>query len=136
MSDFPENLLYNKDYSWARIENDTAVIGVIKPAADKVKEFVFIKLPKKGQFIKQGETFVSLEALKWSGHMGSPAAGEIIEVNDELFDEPAVINRDPYGQGWIAKIKLSETPAADPLLKPKEAEEFFSSDPSSSLSGL
>jgi glycine cleavage system H protein len=132
MTDFPENLLYNKDYSWARIEGDTAVIGVIKPAADKVKEFVFIKLPKNGHSIKQGENFVSLEALKWSGHMGSPVSGEIIEVNDELFDDPAVINRDPYGQGWIAKVKLSEPAEEDSLLKPKEAEEFYSSDSSTS----
>lgn len=127
MSDFPENLLYNKDYSWARVEGDTAVIGVIKPAADRVKEFVFIKLPKKGQVIKQGETFVSLEALKWSGHMGSPVSGEIIEVNDELFDDPAMINRDAYGQGWIAKLKFSESEEINNLINADEAGKWFDS---------
>ena len=127
MNDFPDNLLYNKDYSWAKIEGETAVIGVIKPAADRVKEFVFIKLPKKGQAIKQGETFVSLEALKWSGHMGSPVSGEIIEVNDELFDDPAMINRDAYGQGWIAKVKLSNPAEVEDLLKSDDAKKSFES---------
>ncbi len=126
-NNLPNNLFYNRDYSWARIENDTAVLGVIKPAADKVKEFVFIKLPKEGQALKRGETYVSLEALKWSGHLGSPLSGEVIEVNDPLFDKPSVINKSPYDEGWIAKIKISDQSEVQKLLKADEAQKWVDS---------
>ena len=122
---FPENLRYNKDYSWVKLEGDTAVLGVIKPAADRVKEFVFIKLPKKGQAVKAGEVYASVEAVKWSGHLSSPFTGEIIEVHDELFDDPAIINRNPYGEGWIAKIRLAKPEEKDGLLSAQEAGERF-----------
>src|SRR6056297_2265072 len=118
-NNLPEDLLYNKDYSWVKINENEAVLGLIKPAAEKVQEFVFIDLPKKGQKLNKGDTYTSLEAVKWSGHLSSPLSGEIIEVNDKLFDEPGIINEDPYGKGWISKIKLSE---------PKEKEELFSAD--------
>lgn len=124
----PENLLYNKDYSWAKIEGDFAALGIVKPAADRVKEFVFIKLPKKGQAIKPGEIYASVEALKWSGHLSSPFSGEIIEVHEELFDEPSIINRDPYGEGWIAKVKLAKPEEKEKLLTAEQAEEWLKKD--------
>jgi len=99
--------------SWVVQEGEIATVGVNEEAAKKVKEFVFIQLPKKGTKIKQGEDYCSLEALKWSGHIESPVSGEIIEVNDALFDEPSRINKDPYGS-WIMKVKLS---AANELKK-------------------
>ncbi|MEM4245324.1 MAG: glycine cleavage system protein H, partial [Candidatus Nanoarchaeia archaeon] len=77
----PADLLYNKDYSWVKLRGDVAEVGIIEPAAKKVKEFVFIKLPEKSKIIKQGDTYVSLEAVKWSGHLSSPVSGEVIEVN-------------------------------------------------------
>ena len=126
-NNLPNNLLYNQDYSWVRVEDDTAILGVIKPAVDKVKEFVFIKLPKKGQVLKKGETYVSLEALKWSGHLGSPLSGKIIEVNDPLFDEPSTINKDPYGEGWIVKIKISDQREFEKLIKVDDAQKWVES---------
>jgi glycine cleavage system H protein len=112
----PKNLLYNNDYSWVKIEGDIAVLGIIKSACDKIEEFIFIKPPEKGQKIKKGEIYVSLEALKWSGHLSSPLSGEVIEVNEEVFDEPSIINKDPYGKGWIAKIKLENKEEKDELI--------------------
>ncbi len=126
-NDLPENLFYNKDYSWVKTEDDVATMGIIKPAADKVKEFVFIKLPKIGQTLKQGETYVSLEALKWSGHLSSPLSGEIIEVNEGLFDEPAIINGDPYGRGWIAKINILNQEEVEKLMKSDDAQKWVES---------
>jgi len=120
----PDKLKYNKDYSWVKLEDGTATVGVVEPAAKKVKEFVFIKLPEKGKKIKQGETYVSLEAVKWSGHLSSPVSGEIAEVNDSLFDEPSRINSDPYGS-WIMKVKLSDLKEADKLMNKEEALEFY-----------
>jgi glycine cleavage system H protein len=115
----PTNLLYNNDYSWIKIEGDVATLGIIKSACDKIEEFVFVKLPEKGQKIKKGEVYVSLEALKWSGHLSSPFTGEVLEVNDEVFDEPSIINEDPYGKGWIAKVKMEDN---------KEKEELITAD--------
>ncbi len=123
----PDNLLYNQDYSWVRIDGEKAVLGVIKPAAEKVKEFVFIKLPKKAQTLKKGETYASLEALKWSGHLSAPVSGEVVEVNDGLFDNPSVINKDPYGEGWIAKIKMSNKEEVKKLMSPDETEAWVKS---------
>ncbi|MEM2956426.1 MAG: glycine cleavage system protein GcvH [Candidatus Pacearchaeota archaeon] len=118
--DLPKNLKYNKDYSWVKIEKDIAVVGVIEPAAKKVKEFVFIKLPEKGKRIKQGDIYVSLEAVKWSGHLSSPVSGQIIEVNDKLFDEPSKINKKPY-ESWIMKVRLDNPSEAKKLIDAKEA---------------
>ncbi|MCF7794969.1 glycine cleavage system protein GcvH [Patescibacteria group bacterium] len=121
--DLPTNLLYNTDYSWVKIEGDIATLGIIKPACDKIEEFVFVKLPEKGQKIKKGETYSSLEAIKWSGHLSSPFTGEIIEVNEEIFDEPSIINEDPYGKGWIAKIKLENEEEKNDLLTSEKVKD-------------
>lgn len=122
---FPENLLYNKDYSWVKIDGDKAVLGIVEPAASRVKEFVFVQLPEVGEKLKKGDTYVSLEAVKWSGHLSSPFSGEVVEVNEELFDEPVKINQDPYGKGWIAKVKLENNQEKEDLLKAEEVEKWF-----------
>lgn len=124
MESLPKELKYTKDYSWVKMDGDTATVGVVGPAAKKVKEFVFIKLPEKGKTLKAGETYVSLEAVKWSGHLSSPVSGEITEVNDSLFDEPSKINKEPY-KSWIMKIKIEDKKEADGLLDSKEAEEVY-----------
>lgn len=121
----PENLLYNKDYSWIKMEGDVATLGIINLASEKVKEFVFIDLPKKDAKIKKGDIYVSLEALKWSGHLQSPLSGEILEVHDDLFDEPSMINEDPFDRGWIVKIKIKDKKELNDLIKAGEAELWF-----------
>ncbi len=119
---FPEKFLYDKGYSWVKIEGDVAEVGIARPLASAAKEFIFIELPKKG-YIKKNDVYVSLESVKWTGHLESPVEGEIIEVNNKLFDEPSLINKEPY-KNWIMKVKLSKKP--DDLLnaeqKSKEAK--------------
>ena len=127
-NNFPENLLYNKDYSWVKIDGDTATLGLIGPAASQVEEFVFIQLPEKGQKLNRGDNYISLEAVKWSGHLSSPLSGEVVEVNSPLFDEPGTINQDPYGEGWIVKIKMSDQKETEDLLGPEEAQKWFEGD--------
>jgi glycine cleavage system H protein len=124
-NNFPENLLYNQDYSWVKIDGDTATLGIIGPAASRVEEFVFVQLPEAGQKLKQGETYASVEAVKWSGHLSSPLSGEVVEVNSPLFDEPSTINQDPYGKGWIVKIKMSDSKETEELIKAEEAKKWF-----------
>ena len=112
------DILVNQDYSWVMVEDGIATVGIQEESAKKVKEFVFINLPEKGKNIKKGEVYVSLEAVKWSGHLGSPVSGEIIEVNQALFDEPQAINKDPYKE-WIMKVKMSDSKDLDGLVKLK-----------------
>lgn len=120
----PKNLKYTKDYSWVKIDGEIAIVGIVGPAAKKVQEFVFIKLPEKGKKLKAGETYVSVEAVKWSGHLSSPVSGEIIEVNDSLFDEPSKINHEPY-KNWIMKINIEDKKEIDNLLDSKGAEKVY-----------
>jgi len=101
-----KDLFFDEKESWVSIDSDIATIGITKDSAEKVKEFVFIDLPKKGKTIKKGEVYVSLEAVKWSGHIESPLSGEIVEVNERLFDQPSLINNSPY-DSWIIKLRLS-----------------------------
>ncbi len=124
-NNLPQGLYYNKDYSWLKLDGDVATLGVVGPAAERVQEFVFIKLPKTGQSIKAGDTYASVEAVKWSGHLSSPVSGEVVEVNEELFDEPSTINQDPYGEGWIAKIKMSNKKELENLAGTDEAEKWY-----------
>ena len=119
MSDFPEELKYDKKYLWIKLVEGVATIGIISSAAALAKEFVFIQLPDKGK-IKKGDTLVSLEAMKWSGEVESPLSGEIIEVHDALFDDPSIINKDAYGEGWIAKMKVTNEDELKELLSAKE----------------
>lgn len=121
--DLPKDLKYNKDYSWIKIDGDVATLGIFEPGAKKIKEFVFIMLPKKGDKLKKGEKYVSLEAIKWSGHLSSPVSGEIIEVNDPLYDNPSEINKEPY-KNWIVKIKMSNIKEVDDLLSADEVESW------------
>ncbi|MGM5482666.1 MAG: glycine cleavage system protein H [Nanobdellota archaeon] len=124
MSEFPEKLKYNEDNSWVKVDGDTAIVGIVGPAAEKVQEFVFIQLPEKGKKIQKGDNYLSVEAIKWSGHLKSPVTGEITQVNDELFDEPGKINEDPYGS-WIMKIKLDDPKEIDSLLDASKAKEVY-----------
>lgn len=115
----PDDRFYDDNYTWVKLSGDEVSVGIIKPAADLVKEFVFIQLPQKGKQIKKGEIYVSVEAVKWSGHMKSPVTGTVIEVNDLLFDNPSKINDNPY-DSWIAKIKLSQKEELKSLMTSNE----------------
>ena len=113
-AELPDDLKYTKDNSWVKVDGDIAIIGITDLGAKQVKEFVFIKLPEKGHIIK-GSTYVSLESVKWSGHLSSPVSGEIIDVNEVLFDDPSRINKNPYGS-WIMKVKMSNKDELNDLL--------------------
>jgi glycine cleavage system H protein len=121
---FPNNLKYNQDYSWIKIKQNIAVIGIIENAAKKIDEFIFINLPQKGKKIKQNDNYVSLEAIKWSGHLSSPVSGEIIEVNDSLFNEPSKINKTPF-ESWIIKVKLNNKDEIENLMDSKQAKKYY-----------
>lgn len=106
--ELPKNLRYN-EYVWVKVEGKKATLGMTDYGLQQIKEIVFIELPKVGQSVRKGEEFTVLESVKWSGRISSPISGKVIEVHEELFDDPSTINRDPYGEGWICRIELSDS---------------------------
>lgn len=111
------------EYVWVKAKDGIAEVGITDYGLSVTKEIVFVDLPEAGGEIKKGDTFVTLESVKWSGHLSSPVSGEIIEVNDKLFDEPEILNKDPY-ENWICRIKLKDGSELDDLMTASEAESW------------
>ena len=107
----PQDLLYTKDHEWVRLNGDTAVVGVSDFAQGELGDVVFVQLPTVGTSVKQGQSLGTIEAVKAVADIYSPLSGEVIEVNSVLADKPETMNQDPYGNGWVAKIRLSNLAA-------------------------
>ena len=101
----PKDLYYTREHEWLRIEGEQAAIGITDYAQKALHEIVFVDLPKIGKKVKQMESIGTVESVKAVSEIYSPISGEIIEVNNELAESPELVNQDPYGKGWIAKIK-------------------------------
>jgi glycine cleavage system H protein len=113
---FPEDLKYNRSDEWVRIEGDTATIGISDYAQDALNDLVYIELPEVNGAITKGETFGSVESVKAQSDLISPISGTVLEVNSALEDEPELMNTDPYGRGWIVKVRLNDASEADSLM--------------------
>ncbi len=103
----PEELKYTKDHEWARIEGSIATVGITDYAQSELGDIVYVELPESEKKPKQSESFGTIEAVKAVSDLFAPLSGEIIEVNTKLANQPEVINKDPYGEGWLVKIKYS-----------------------------
>jgi glycine cleavage system H protein len=115
----PQDLLYTKDHEWVRIEGGLATVGITDFAQGELGDVVFVQLPEAGTKIDQGQAFGTIEAVKAVADIYAPLSGEVTEVNTLLTDKPETMNQDPYGVGWIAKIKLSKQETEKPnLLSP------------------
>jgi glycine cleavage system H protein len=115
----PEDLQYTESHEWVRIEGDTATIGITDHAQDELGDVVFVELPDEGATFDAGESFGTVESVKAVSDLYAPVGGEVVEVNSALEDAPENINEDPYGEGWIVKLRTSGE--AD-LLSPQEYE--------------
>ena len=116
----PEDLQYTKSHEWVRTEGDTATIGITDHAQEELGDVVFVELPDEGDTFDAGESFGTVESVKAVSDLYAPVGGEVVEVNSALEDAPEKINEDPYGEGWIIKLRTSEE--AD-LLSPQEYEQ-------------
>lgn len=105
---FPEDLLYHPEHTWARLAGGEATVGITDFAQKELGDVVFVELPKLGRRLEAGKAFGSVESSKSVSELVSPVAGEVVEVNTALDDAPEVINDDPYGEGWLVKVKLDE----------------------------
>lgn len=104
---FPAELKYTKDHEWIRIEGDIATIGITEFAQGELGDIVFVEIETQGQSLAEHEVFGTVEAVKTVSDLFMPMAGEVIEVNAGLADDPAAVNGDPYGKGWMIKVKLA-----------------------------
>ena len=111
---------FHKEHAWAKVTDDTAVIGISDYAQSKLTNIVFIELPNIGTSAKQGEKIASVESVKSVSNVISPLSGEVIEVNKELEDSPEIINSDPYVKGWMFKIKIKDKAELDNLMSEEE----------------
>ena len=113
---YPDDLLYHPDHDWARIEDDVATFGITWFAQDALGEVVFFDPPEVGSAVTAGELYAEVESVKAVSDVIAPLTGEIVEVNTSLADTPEAINEDPYGAGWMVRVKLSDPGEADGLL--------------------
>jgi len=111
-----DNLLYTEDHEWIRTEGDTAFVGVTDYAQSQLGDIVFIEVETEGETLDKQEAFGTIEAVKTVSDVFMPISGEILEFNGQLEDNPELINKDPYGDGWIVKIKFSDTAELETLL--------------------
>jgi glycine cleavage system H protein len=124
MANVPEDLHYSKDHEWVRVEGNEAVIGITDYAQDSLGDVVYVELPKAGDEFAANESFGSVESVKAVSEVFSPVAGTVVKINESLADEPETVNSDPYGQGWMIRVKMSNPGEVDSLLTAAEYEDF------------
>lgn len=112
----PENLKYTKDHEWVKIEGDTATVGITAFAQGELGDIVYVEIETEGESLDQEEVFGSVEAVKTVSDLFMPLSGEITEFNSNLEANPEIVNSDPYGEGWMIKVKLSNTSEVEDLL--------------------
>ncbi|HEV7644085.1 MAG TPA: glycine cleavage system protein GcvH [Pyrinomonadaceae bacterium] len=128
MANIPENLRYSKDHEWVSVEGDIATIGITDYAQSSLGDVVYIELPKPGDKFNAHEAFGSVESVKAVSEIFTPVAGEVAEANDAINDTPEAVNSDPYGKGWMVKIKMENPGAADAMLSAAEYDEYLNSN--------
>ena len=118
----PPELKYTKEHEWVRVEGDIGTIGVTDYAQDQLGDIVFLELPAVGSAISAAQKFGEIESVKAVSELFAPVSGEVTETNDRLTDSPESVNDDPYGDGWLVKVRLSETAELDQLLSSDQYE--------------
>jgi glycine cleavage system H protein len=116
----PNNLKYSKDHEWVKVDGDIALVGITDFAQDQLGDIVFVDIQTEGETLNQGEVFGAIEAVKTVADALMPVSGEIIEFNSDLESAPETVNTDPYGKGWMVKIKLSNPSEVNGLLSAEE----------------
>ena len=120
--EFPEDLYYDKQHNWARLEEDVLVQGMTDFGQRIAQEIVFVEMPRVGREVQQGETFMSMESGKWVGRIPAMVSGKIAEANEELEWEPMLVNESPYDEGWLVRIETSDASELDDLMSADSAE--------------
>jgi glycine cleavage system H protein len=128
MAKVPEGLYYSKDHEWLKLEGGAGTVGITDYAQNSLGDVVYVELPKPGESFEAHATFGSVESVKAVSELYLPVSGEVAEVNESLNDEPEKVNSDPYGGGWMVRIRLGDPGDVDGLLSAAEYEDFIKSE--------
>jgi glycine cleavage system H protein len=120
----PADLKYTKDHEWVKVEGNEAIIGITDFAQGQLGDIVFIEIETEGESLEMEEVFGTIEAVKTVSDMFMPVAGKVIAVNDKLADTPEIVNKEPYGEGWMIRIEIADTSQLDELLTAKQYAEI------------
>ena len=123
----PVDLLYTKEHEWIRVTDDIGVVGITDHAQKELGEVVYIELPKAGARLKAAQTFGNVESVKAVSELFTPVSGVVVEINEEMGNAPEVLNEDPYGKGWLMKIRLSDASETKDLMSNEEYDEYTAS---------
>jgi glycine cleavage system H protein len=124
---YPTDYLYSREHEWIRVEDDTCVLGITEFAQQELGEVVFVELPEVGQVFNTSDEIGTIESVKAVAEVYTPVAGEIVEINDAVVDDPELINEDPHGEGWLVKIRFSSAADLKELMNAEKYEEFAKS---------
>ncbi len=126
-SKVPDNLLYTEEHEYVlKVDEDEIVVGITDYAQGELSDVVFVELPSVGSSFARMEAFGTIEAVKAVSELYTPAGGEVVAVNEALGDDPALVNRDPYGEGWMVRLRVNDTTELDGLLPPAKYRELIS----------
>ena len=121
----PENLKYTKDHEWIRVEEDFAYIGVTDFAQGELGDVVFVEIETEGEDLDKEKVFGTIEAVKTVSDIFIPVSGKVLEVNPKIEDEPELVNKDPYGDGWLVKISMADSSELNELLTPEQYNDLI-----------
>ncbi len=122
---FPENVKYSSDHEWVKVEGNEAYVGITDFAQDELGEIVYVDVATEGETLEKGEVFGSIEAVKTVSDLLMPVGGEVLEVNAQLDDAPELVNKDPFGEGWIIKIAVQNEADLSDLMSADAYKEFI-----------
>lgn len=125
MATYPEDCLYTREHEWIRVDEDTGTIGITEYAQASLGDIVYVELPRVGDSFSQGESFGNVESVKAVSELFMPVTGEVVQVNGDLTDAPELVNQDPYGDGWMLKLTISDASELDTLMSASEYEEYL-----------
>ena len=124
---YPKDYLYSREHEWVRVDGDVAVGGITEFAQEELGEVVFVELPEVGQVFNTGDELGTIESVKAVAEVYTPVAGEVVEVNDAVVDDPELLNDDPHTEGWLVKIRFSSASDLKELMSAEKYEEYVES---------
>jgi len=125
---YPEDLKYSQTHEWVKVDKDIATVGITGFAAKRLTDLAYLELPSPGEKVAKGSSFGVVETVKAVSDLYSPISGEIIKVNENLSKEPDIVTEDPYGEGWMIKVKIEDQTELDTLMDSEEYEEFVNKE--------
>jgi len=124
----PKDSLYSKEHEWVRVEDDICVIGITEFAQKELGEVVFVELPEPGQTFEAHDEVGTIESVKAVAEVYTPVSGEVVEINEDVVDDPAILNDDPHGDGWLVKAKLADKTELDSLMSAEDYQQYVAAE--------